>query len=254
MPKLFSRKILRPIRNQLRYGDSDFDPVEHLVFEDRGLVLLVISKVACTSIKATIGKSYDIKFKKRSGLDIHNHKFWTRCFGKLPEKYASFYTAIFVRNPFSRLVSCYKDRVIYEAGHQNFSRYYFEKYPFTIPVNCPFPSFVEFVSEVPDKWADRHFKAQSYILSKLNKEPDFVGRFETISEDWQSLAKRFQFDETLTHLNSSNRQNKKLEKDYRKYFDQNTLELVGQRYADDINQFAYNNMQSDLKSFVEESR
>lgn len=244
------KKYTRPIKNYLKYRDTDFDPVEFLVFEDRKLVLLVISKVACTSIKATIGKSYDIDFKNDSGLDIHSKESWARCFGHLPKRYENYEVAAFVRNPFSRLVSCYKDRVIYDYNHADFSKYYFQNYPFGIQANSEFVEFVQSVAEIPDASADRHFKMQSYSFNKLGRPLDFVGRFENLTEDWKHFSQRYGFCEDLARLNPSDRYRKDLKRDYRDYYDSTSLQIVYERYQQDIKDFSYEEDFQNLKKYI----
>ena len=245
------RKITRPIKNNVIYGDSDYDPVEYLVFEDRQLVLLVISKVACTSIKATIGKSYGIDYQSSSGLDIHHNKNWKRFFGKLPDKYGDFKTAAFVRNPFSRLVSCYIDRVLYNKDHEDFKKYYFANYPYMIPENCSFPEFVDIVSQIPDSKADRHFKSQFHTISKINRPLDFLGKFENLKVDWREFAEMFDFDVELERLNPGNREAKDVEKDFRKYFDEECFLLTRDRYAADIEDFSFSEKAEELLAFIQ---
>ena len=123
-------KILnKSIKNFINYRVIDLDPVEYLVLEDLNLVYVVISKVACTSIKATIGKTINIDYKLDSGLDIHKKNAWHREFGNLKYPYSDYFKFSFVRNPYTRLVSCYIDRVIYKGPNDDFPEYYFDSYP-----------------------------------------------------------------------------------------------------------------------------
>ena len=199
------RLFNKSIKNYFRYRDWEYNPVEYLLLDDRKLALIIVSKVACTSIKATIGRDYGISFAKESGLDIHTHAEWHREYGRNFDAFSHYYLAVFVRNPFSRLVSCYKDRVQHDRSRQDIGTYYFSGYPYVIPPNSTFEEFAGTISEIPDRYADRHFKRQSYSVYRESerKNPDFIGRFESLQEDWQRLAKQFGLSPELAKLNTS---------------------------------------------------
>lgn len=64
---------------------------------------------------------------------------------------------------------------------------------------------------------------------------DFVGRFENLQEDFDYVCDRVRIKrKKLTHANKSKR-----DRDYRKYYDSETKEIVAKKYADDIGRFGY---------------
>jgi hypothetical protein len=238
MSDLMKRTFNR-IRNQVRYGDSDYDPVYFLVFEELRLVLLLPSKVACTSIKAAVGEGLGIRHQSSSGLDIHADPRWHKVFGGIPKRFRDYFYAAFVRHPLSRFVSCYQDRVLFTPGGDDFKQYYFERYPFTIPPNCSFEEFVGIVERIKDPVADRHFKQQSHSLSKAHKDPDFLGRFENLTADWRWLATRFGFPATLPKLNRTDRHVHRVAGDWKDFYTPALQARVAARYSRDLEQLGY---------------
>ena len=246
------RAYRKVIKNYFRYGDKDLDPVEYLALDEKKLLYIVISKVACTSIKATIGKDYGIYSDENLGQDIHSKSGWNRIFGKLTEPYSGYYKFTFVRNPFSRLVSCYNDRVILANPDDNMSSYHFKNYPIDIPPNISFSDFIHKVVDIPDYLADRHFKSQSYSIFRSGAiKPDFIGKLENLSDDWKKIAHNFQLPDTIESLNRGTTKNPTAKVDFRTLYNQELVEMVYTRFKDDFDRFDYQNEYEDIRNFVQ---
>lgn len=94
----------------------------------------------------------------------------------------------FVRNPYERIYSCYKNKIadVKASGGRNI----FEKHD--IGLDVTFAEFVRKVSTLPDNGSDRHFRSQSWFLTWQGKlMPSFVGKLESMSDDWLELQQRF---------------------------------------------------------------
>ncbi len=69
---------------------------------------------------------------------------------------------------------------------------------------------------------------------------DFVGRFENLEEDWDFISQKIGSKEKLLHMRRGILCDENVYPvDYREYYDDETIEIVGQRYKDDINFFNY---------------
>jgi hypothetical protein len=149
----------------------------------------------------------------------------------------------FVRDPFDRLVSCYEDRVMRpvhaQIGRHHFDTDYNRVLVKTLAGSCfhqnmSFAEFVELTGKIPDFLADGHFKSQHGWLYRFGSRiPDYVGKLETLTEDWRPLAARFSLPE-LDHRNRS--------EDYelRDYFKTSeTVRAAARRYWKDIRSFGY---------------
>lgn len=94
----------------------------------------------------------------------------------------------FVRNPFTRLISCYIQKIV-SSGEQRQR---------LLPVlglapDAPTPSFEEFVrlvSDQEDAARDIHWASQHYLLRPDLVNYDFVGRMERMAEDLRHVCGR----------------------------------------------------------------
>jgi len=69
---------------------------------------------------------------------------------------------------------------------------------------------------------------------------DFVGRFENLEEDWDFISQKIGSKEKLLHMRRGILSDENVYPvDYREYYDDETIEIVCQRYKDDINFFNY---------------
>ena len=230
----------------------EYDRSVYLVFDDRKLAYLVTSKVACTSIKTVIGKAYAIS--SDSTMGIHAAHLWNRKVDFLDTPQEEYFKFSFVRNPFDRLVSCYRDRVEVDLRKFDFdSDPYFESeyglnYRYKIRAGMPFEEFIKTVITIPHHLADRHFKSLYATLYCDQKcKVDFVGKYETLQEDWAHLAQRFDFDPQLPELNRSAARHAKK---YWEYYTPELVELVYAYYRDDIDHFGYEEAYRQLRSKV----
>jgi hypothetical protein len=62
---------------------------------------------------------------------------------------------------------------------------------------------------------------------------DFVGRYENLQDDFNSLRAKLGITQTLPHLNKSNH------RDYRSYYNDHTQQLVAEHFKADIELFGY---------------
>ena len=144
----------------------------------------------------------------------------------------SYFSFTFVRNPWSRLVSTWKNKCFSDIT----SIVYKEIYS---PYRNSFKDFIFTLSEDPDKFyakwegvIDRHVRP--YIdLCPLN-DIDFIGRFENLQEDFNTICDKIGIpQQQLLH------ENKTKHKHYTEYYDDETRQIVAEKYAKDIEYFNY---------------
>lgn len=215
------------------------------IFDDRKLVYLLMSKVACTSMNANITKAYGLVKSKVKIGPYQRDYYWEDAgikieIGGLSKEGGGrdYFKFAFVRNPFDRLVSCYKDKILnkdkMEIGYFQKSYKYYDQYP--LKENMSFEEFVDVVTMIPDHLADRHFKRQCCFICPPGEKLvfDFIGRFENLVNDWRYIAERFDFDPVLPYTNTSNP--KKGSKDF---YTPALLEKVYSYYKEDVLLFGY---------------
>ena len=92
-----------------------------------------------------------------------------------------------------------------------------------------FDEFIRLKCSIP------HSLQKDFIYSDSGEKlVDFVARFETLDEDFDIICKKIGIKSLkLPHLNVSDRDH------YRKYYTQETQELVQEFYKEDIELFGY---------------
>ncbi len=239
---------IRAVRHLWRRGELDVR--EFYVFHDRCAVFLVVSKVACTSMKTAIASAYDLRVPDADS--IHDVDLWRRripsfehAIGRCPDSCRDYFKFAFVRNPLDRLVSCYEDQV---AGRPRW-RPAFPGYPF-VPARISFGGFVDIVARIPDTLSDRHFRGQhSSIFRDGRAEVDFVGRFENLDADWEKVAEACRFPAELPRLKASPSRRR----NYRDYYSARSLDAVRRRYHTDFSEFGYEREYAELLARLGES-
>lgn len=161
---------------------------------------------------------------------------------EIRQQYSNYWKFGFVRNPWDRLVSCYYFAIPPQgkAGRADFisgiKDWYFHR---GFVPGMSFAEFAERVASIPDARADRHFMSQHCYLSDEKGQElmvDFVGRFERLSEDFEYVRQHLAIEgAALPHLQKSSRPSNS----YRELYDERLKQLVAERYARDIELFAY---------------
>ncbi|MDX1509873.1 MAG: sulfotransferase family protein [Nitriliruptorales bacterium] len=162
-----------------------------------------------------------------------------------------FYIFTFVRNPWARAVSVWKDKVI----NVNEDKAKAILRPFKgLEPGMPFEAFVEFLVNDPggqDNKANPHWVSQHHFLRDSDGElaADFVGRVENIAEDFAVVAERIGLPATnLPVLNTRfGWRPDKPHRDevasqteyYREYYTPKLRDAIAERYAEDVELFEY---------------
>lgn len=203
-------------------------------------VYVEIPKVACTSIKVALADMLGIELE---GGNPHHTAFpsvdhiWSD-HGPL---YPGLFSFAFVRNPWDRLVSCYRDKICLEvdgftsstirpgiadclAGFDAFRP------------EMPFDEFIDAVVSIPDEGADAHFHAQYTFVTNRSAEVavDYLGRYETLAEDIARIGEQLGLPALeLPRLQTSSPVR------YQDFYDRRTRDLVAERFEIDIRLFGY---------------
>ena len=153
------------------------------------------------------------------------HPFWVRY---APHSYEDYFKFTFVRNPWDRIVSCWKNKVK-EADFNYFRIPEEEKKKLQ-----DFGSFVDFVIARGEiSMNDPHLRAQSSMID-LN-HVDFIGRFENFEEDLRKVLTALKIDNVEIPKKNATASRKT----YHDYYDNITRDKVAEIYAKDIELFNY---------------
>ena len=161
-----------------------------IVWDPLRLIYLRVPKSANSSIR----KSIPDGVQKR--LDIR----------RLENRFPGYLTFSFVRNPWARFVSTFTNKVMaVPSNEDNFIDGVhddFRSLSRDIRAGMPFEEFAEIVCSIPDEATDKHLKSQCYFLVRDRVViPRFVGKVESMSEDWARLAQRAGFPQQIGHVN-----------------------------------------------------
>ena len=214
-----------------------------IFLEPYSAVYIDIAKVASSSLKATLASVLGIDLQDAGG---NPHAV---SFPRPPpaEKggvllYPCLYTFAFVRNPWDRLVSCYRDKIGGAVkGFTQFSEsgiaHCLERFD-AFFANMSFEEFVDAVVAIPDEQADEHFQSQNPYLTNSRGEiaVDFVGRYEDLQADFRYVAKRIGLPSTIE---LPRLQAVRHSVNYVDYYTKETREIVAHRFREDIERFTY---------------
>ena len=146
-----------------------------------------------------------------------------------PDKFNKYFTFGFIRNPFDRLLSTYLYSFIQVKNNPSTSVRFVTLYD-------TFSSFIfNWVNK--DNINNHYFfyPQTKYITDKRGKIiVDYIGRFESIEEDFIFICKKLGVENTLRTMNNTDHGH------YRNYYDRNTRKIVENVYSDDFEYFMYN--------------
>jgi hypothetical protein len=192
-------------------------------FIERKILYIHIPKCAGTSV-------VDALFGQRIG----NHQ--TLALLRLAftaKEFQEFYKFTFVRNPWDRMVSTYY--YLRDGGKSRKDVEWAEKMIF------PYSDFRDFVlNGLSENNINRsyHFRPQQTLLclgpNRL-PEMDYIGRFETLEQDFRKICEKIGVDARLPDANRG----RSRPRDYRDQYDEETRAKVEQLYANDIALFNY---------------
>ncbi len=208
-----------------------------------------IPKVANSSVRAFLGKQILCEDYLSLNDDLtYMHRLpFERIKIKDVEKYDDYFKFTFVRNPYSRIVSCYVDKILKEFDetgdiHFRAARRYYPDFYSKLRPGMSFYQFVKVISKIPDEYSDVHFISQHKLLSKdlkkanINNIPiDFYGRFEDFDHDFSRIFNYI----GLKFRNTPHFKKRTYKKDYKFFYRQKTVELIKNRYKEDLKLFNY---------------
>ena len=181
-------------------------------------------------LEGTGGNPHDVAFPRPTPSDP-----------KAERIYPGLYAFAFVRNPWDRLASCYRDKIggdvtdftgFAESGVTHcLARFDMFK------AGMSFREFVHAVASIPDEDADEHFRSQADYVTNSSGEVaiDFVGRYEKLDNDFAQVAHEIGLPPEIKppRLQAAP---KSVHADY---YTSETRALMRERYARDIDLFEY---------------
>lgn len=139
-----------------------------------------------------------------------------------PENFQNCFKFAFVRNPWSRAVSCYLNKIVREKKRPCFQEC-FDK---------DFEYFIDFLDRQDLATADIHIRLQTALIPL--EHVNFIGRFESFAEDIQYVLKMIGLpNQPIPHRNPTKHAH------YSTYYTKRTKEIIARKYQADIEAFGY---------------
>jgi hypothetical protein len=144
---------------------------------------------------------------------------------ELGEPFNQFYKFAFVRNPWDWQVSMYHF-LLKETTNPRYG---------LVKSMAGFEDYLEWVIRTEHPYPKGATKLQKDMLADENGQllVDFVGRFETLAEDFAHVCRVLKLEASLPHLNRSHHA------DYCAYYNERTRRLVADYFQADIELFGY---------------
>ena len=172
------------------------------------------------------------KFLRSKNISVINHNTRIKKFKYLKDRVdqgLTGYIFTFTRNPWDRLISAYF--YLKQGGHGAWDKKDCNRYL------SHYSSFEDMVLNWNDILFNQiHFKEQYKWVCDSNGEliPDFIGKFENLQQDFDTVCDKIGIPkQQLPHANKTNH------KHYTEYYDDETREIIAEKYAKDIEYFGY---------------
>ena len=163
---------------------------------------------------------------------------------ELRQAYPDHYIFSFVRNPWLRIYSCWKDKIDECNSISKVAR--LSRFKGLRPF-APFEEFAEWLADKgsDDRGADPHWMSQMYHLRAQDDDitsqtpifADFVGRMETMQEDWERMQRETGVE--LPPIGRANASRGVGTSDFRDHYTPRTRDLIASRYAAEIERFGF---------------
>ncbi|CAI5974000.1 unnamed protein product [Closterium sp. NIES-65] len=226
-------------------------PTEHL-----GLIYCFVEKVACTSWKMWLRAAHGFSNLTDYNYTHHAHlNGLTLMYRDLDEDDAirqltrrDLVKFVFVRNPFSRLLSAHADKLVNGGekhnvtlwNHRIFGRERLEQHGERVDVPVGFKAAVRMVADIVRETGgngDAHIATQAQLCGLHMIRYDEVGRFETLHDDVERVVTRLNrshVDPAHIFKLGSQIHKTRAEQRMRAAYDKETIEIVRQAYAADF--------------------
>ena len=203
--------------DQLIYFKGGWGPNPYFPYNDESKSIFIhIPKTAGISVKRALFGGV-----KRDHIKLKYFEAYDRA------KFKSYFKFAVVRNPYDRLVSSY----FYIKKNQ-------DGYSKRLSSLHDFPSFVSALTSDQIRksiFKIPHFLPQVEFLKVRDGSigVDFLGRFETLDSDFNSIIQRLGIQAELEHHNRT------VHKSFQEYYDQATLAIVQKIYREDFELLGY---------------
>ena len=228
-------------------------PSTCIVSEANRFVYTFIPKAACSSLKMALSKQFNVEvdiskeakenvFNDLESFEAMHAADWPIAAKHLmlTDRVWDYLKFAIVRNPWDRLVSCYKNKILSSGDTNDFyengvHRALVKNYGDLFNSSMSFADFTDAVCAIPDEFAEDHFRSQhTFVTHRGEVFVDHIGKLENIEEEWAYLCANVNIDNELGNINVSSNSGA-----YKDYYTDELRDKVAERYQKDIETFGY---------------
>jgi hypothetical protein len=226
----------------IKYGNIRFIDNGFHVSTGHKYLYCDIPKAGCTTIKKTLIESVE---KVAVDFNVHDRKRNpllrpSQAFASLDEL-EGFFKFLFVRNPFTRVLSGYLDKIKgNKIEKRGIVRMLGMDYDNFAAVDVSFIQFLGAIASADLRLVDTHFKPQTLLSCYYDIAYDFVGKFEEFDSDLVAVLERISGEAVSRNAIRSIRHHKTdASKLCAQYYDNEAEQLVKDIYGEDFRLFGY---------------
>lgn len=213
-----------------------------IISEDKKFIFVHNQKTAGVSIK-----NYLFENVSDAEYLLPNHAYTTDAIQKIGrDKWNQYYSFGFVRNPWARLVSWYSMIINGAESEGQHEKHQWspnnELWKYVKENSSDFKEFIKNCTEtITEEKGGIPYK-KSFVKNQIDYFTDdngevavnFIGKVENLEEDFNKVIEHLELP--ATKLIPTNKTKKK---DYREYYDEETRQIVAERFKKDIDYFGY---------------
>jgi len=270
----FRRRVIKKIHKfkyhhiQETWPQVDVHEKRFLINHDYHFIYCPIPKAACSSFKELMLK---LEGKSESDEGMVHARTLEYTLEIYPYEEAltllknnHYFKFTIVRNPWIRLVSGYLDKFVFykTLDLSNFTKdvidwvYQDQGQKADYQKSITFEQFVKYLCSNPDRVLNSHWKPQYLFLG--NTDFDFIGRFESLVDDYQTIQAKTGIPLELQWRNKTIKASQPIEQtlnlsnlypseikslnsrpSYHQLYTPKLVEDIRQRYQQDVERFAY---------------
>ncbi|XP_072166119.1 carbohydrate sulfotransferase 11-like [Diadema setosum] len=257
--------------NETQIFVSSFSLKHLLVLEKHKLIYCLVPKVGCSNWKRIL-MVLDGQRKSVDGLtsdEVHKRSRFKYLYSysaadqnRILREYEKF---LFVRHPFERLLSVYKNkledlayyrhnRFFHQFGREIIKRWRPDASDVAVATgeNATWPEFIKYVTDTKHRqkfekstaYLSDHWTEMNKICSPCDVHFDFIGHLETVPEESQYLLKKWGVEDRVAYLGAqtsrpTNSSHSRTYETYFKQLDDGALRTLWELFRDDFTLFDY---------------
>jgi len=234
-----------------------------LILKDKKILYTVVPKAANSTIKKHLWAEGGIDLSVNEAFNkVHDYRQTAFSVESLSDQELNkalfaqdWFRFSFVRNPYTRIVSAYTDKILNLGEKTN--GIFFKKQLFTADEKITFELFIKRICAQNKHAMDWHWMPQSQLLMMSMIQYDFIGKIEELHDGLEKVYELCNLNKNTTldfgdvQINKTTKNKteilKKISEDQLPIFSSKLADLVYERYQEDFENFDYDKLSYKTK-------